>query len=302
MSAIMDGAVEGAAAIAPVASAEASVIAINATVAGMLLDYADLLQQQGEGGFRVRAYRHAAATVAALPQGVDALLAEGGRDALLAQPAIGWAPAGAIAEIVTTGHWSQLDRLRGGLVPEALFRTIPGIGEELAGRLAADAHLETLEDLEHWVNFGGAELKGIGPRRRRMIALALAERLGQPRGPRSSVTPPPMELLLEVDRMYRQRSSQGALRRIAPKRFNPEGQAWLPIMHARHNDWHFTALHSNTRLAHELGRTRDWVVIYHHRDGQPEGRSTVVTETHGPRAGRRVVRGREDEGAGESSQ
>jgi len=54
-----------------------------------------------------------------------------------------------------------------------------------------------------------------------------------------------------------------------------------------------TALFSNTALAHELGRTRDWVVIYFGREGGPEHQRTVVTEARGPLEGRRVVRGRE---------
>jgi hypothetical protein len=37
------------------------------------------------------------------------------------------------------------------------------------------------------------------------------------------------------------------------------------------------------------------VVIYFHRDSGPEGQRTIVTETRGSWAGRRVVRGREAE-------
>ena len=47
-------------------------------------------------------------------------------------------------------------------------------------------------------------------------------------------------------------------------------------------------------LAAELGRVRDWVVIYFERDGH-EGQCTVVTEYRGLLTGKRVVRGREDE-------
>ena len=54
-------------------------------------------------------------------------------------------------------------------------------------------------------------------------------------------------------------------------------------------------LFSNTARAHELGRTRDWVVIYFYDGDHHEGQCTVVTETHGPLAGKRVVRGREAE-------
>ena len=104
-----------------------------------------------------------------------------------------------------------------------------------------------------------------------------------------------MRLLLEIDAEYRKQAAAGKLSRIAPKRFNPEGKAWLPILHAEREGWHFTALFSNTARAHQLGRTDDWVVIYFYDDDHQEGQCTVVTETHGSREGERVVRGREDE-------
>jgi hypothetical protein len=72
---------------------------------------------------------------------------------------------------------------------------------------------------------------------------------------------PPIEMLLEVDALYRARDAAGTLRRIAPKRFNSADEAWLPIIHAQRGEWHLTALYSNTAQAHELGRTKDWVVI-----------------------------------------
>ncbi|NIW87025.1 MAG: DNA-binding protein, partial [Gammaproteobacteria bacterium] len=82
---------------------------------------------------------------------------------------------------------------------------------------------------------------------------------------------------------------------IAPLRFNPTNEAWLPILHTTRDHWHFTVLFSNTARAHELDRTRDWVVIYYYDDHHQEGQHTVVTETRGPLAGKRVVRGRESE-------
>lgn len=93
----------------------------------------------------------------------------------------------------------------------------------------------------------------------------------------------------------REKADQGVLPKIAPRRFNAPGQAWLPILHTERGDWRFTALFSNTALAHELGRVGDWVVIYFHQDSGPEGQRTVVTETGGSLLGRRVVRGREAE-------
>ena len=125
-----------------------------------------------------------------------------------------------------------------------------------------------------------------------MIRTALAERLGRPRlrQLRRTQQRPPVSLLLDVDRKYRERAGLGELRKIAPKRFNPTREAWLPILHTRREGWEFTALFSNTRLAHELGRTADWVIVYYHTNSSPEGQCTIVTETHGPLAGRRVVK------------
>jgi hypothetical protein len=102
-------------------------------------------------------------------------------------------------------------------------------------------------------------------------------------------------LVMLIDREYRKKAANDLLPRIAPSRFNSEGEAWLPVLHTDRGKWHFTALHSNTARAHELGRVRDWVVIYFHDDGGGEAQYTVVTETRGPLLGRRVARGRESE-------
>jgi hypothetical protein len=105
---------------------------------------------------------------------------------------------------------------------------------------------------------------------------------------------PPVKMLLTVDPQYRQKAEAGELREIAPKRFNPGDEAWLPITHTEHGGWNFTALFSNTRRAHKLGKTHDWVVIYFDKDGE-ESQATVVTANRGELKGERVVRGREAE-------
>lgn len=271
----------------------------NAILAANLRELADLLEQQDADGFRVSAYRNAADTVDGLDRPVRDILAAGGSEALVALPNIGRGIASALSEILTTGRWSQLDTLRGSSEPEQLFRTIPGIGAELAQKISDDLHVETLEALEVAAHDGRLErVAGFGPRRVKMIRTALAERLGRPRLRRirqAVYERPPVPVLLDVDREYRKKAAVDQLRRIAPKRFNPGGDAWLPIMHTRRGQWDFTVLFSNTRLAHELGRIKDWVVIYYHTDALPEGQCTVVTERRGKLAGRRVVRGREEE-------
>ena len=104
-----------------------------------------------------------------------------------------------------------------------------------------------------------------------------------------------MAILLELDGIYREQAAADELPRIAPRRFNPERRAWLPIGHYERAGWHFTVLFSNTALAHQLGRTQDWVVIFFYDHDHREGQRTVVTETRGPLRGLRVVRGRENE-------
>jgi len=268
----------------------------NAVLAANLRELADLLAQQGADGFRVSAYRRAADVVDALDRPVTDVLAAEGREGLIALPGIGVGIAAALSEMVVTGRWTQLERLRGTSEPEKLFRTIPGIGPGLAHQLCESLGIETLEALEIAAHDGRLEnVEGIGPRRAQMIRAALSERLGRPRliRLRAAQQRPPVELLLDVDREYRDRAAAGTLRKIAPRRFNPAAEAWLPILHTWRGPWEFTTLFSNTALAHELGRVRDWVVIYYHTDSLPEGQCTVVTEPRGDMAGHRVVRGRE---------
>ena len=129
-----------------------------------------------------------------------------------------------------------------------------------------------------------------------MVRAALAETLARVR--RLSLVrseEPTVDLLFDVDPEYREKARSGELIMIAPKRFNPKGEAWLPLLHTVGDGWYFTALYPITARARQLGRETDWVVIYFHKDNQAEGQRTVVTETRGEAAGRRIVRGRETE-------
>ena len=189
----------------------------------------------------------------------------------------------------------MLERLRGQAEPERLFQSIPGVGESLAQRLHKALEVDTLEALEIAAHDGRLEaVPGVGPRRSAMIRASLADILRQcrPRRPAPS-RETSVDLLLDVDREYCDRAAAGSLPTIAPRRFNPKGEAWLPILHTQRGEWHFTALFSNTARAHALRRIRDWLVIYFYRDTQPEGQRTVVTETRGVLIGKRVVRGLE---------
>jgi putative hydrolase len=194
-----------------------------------------------------------------------------------------------------------LERLRGGGAPERLFTTVADIGPKLAARIHEELGISTLTELEAACWDGRlARVPGMGQKRIRAVRESLAGRFNRGAERPQDVTPlppddqPPVEHLLEIDRQYRDLATRDRLLRVAPRRFNPEGSAWLPILHAERNGRHFTALYSNTSRAHELGALRDWVVIY--RDDKKLGGTwTVITARVGPLKGRRVVRGRERE-------
>lgn len=271
---------------------------LNNRIAAKLQEMAELLQQQGANPFRVRAYRQAAGTLAGLSRDVAELLRESGAKGLIALPHIGQGIATAIAEMANTGHWVQLERLRGNLDPVQLFRTIPGVGRELAERIQRTLHIDSLEALESAAYDGRLErVKGIGQRRLAALRASLASMLGRTRRSytRRGDDVPGVGLILDIDRLYLESAVAGELPLITPKRFNPQGKAWLPILHTQRDGWHFTALYSNSALAHQLHQTHDWVVIYFYDDHHQEGQQTVVTETRGSLIGRRVVRGREAE-------
>jgi DNA polymerase (family X) len=284
---------------------------INATCADKLREAAALLEAQGANPFRVAAYRRAADTLRSLPGDIGLIIEQEGAEGLEALPAIGRGIARALVEMWRTGRWVQLERLRGSADPVQLFTLLPGLGHRLAERIHDDLHVDTLEALEVAAHDGRLEkVAGVGPRRAAAIRASLQVMLSRGRARRDAVpggtvtsnaarhsitTQPPVAELLAVDRHYREKAARGDLPMIAPKRFNPSGEAWLPVLHVTRDGWHYTALYSNTALAHELDRTRDWVVLYFYDDDHVEGQNTIVTETHGPLTGRRVVRGREAE-------
>lgn len=275
-------------------------IRTNEGLATSLERISDLLEFQGANPFRVRSYRRAAATLREHSAPVVDLFSAEGEVGLRGLPGIGEGLGGAIAEILETGRSRLLDRLESEVAPEEIFCRLPGVGPTLARRLHDELGVHTLEELEVAAQQGRLrEIEGIGRRKEEGITDALAgmlARRGRRRSPQraSRRSRPNVELLLELDAEYRRRAEAGQLRRIAPRRFNPEHRAWLPIMEAEREGWEFTLLFSNTRRAHELDRTDDWVVVYYHRNGD-EDQCTIVTAGTGALRGLRVVRGREAE-------
>ena len=272
----------------------------NHRVAVRLREIAARLEEQHANPFRVRAYRNAADRVDGLTDTLEEILARGGRQGLVALADIGEGLAATIEELVHSGRSGLADRIDGVDDPVSLIQCLPGLGPELATRIHDSLSIDTLEDLETAAYDGRLEaVPGIGGRRMDGIRNALAVLL-QARGslrPGESRVPTAATVaeILDVDAEYRRKAADDTLVRIAPRRFNPEHVRWLPILHTHREDRHYTALYSNTARAHQLQRTRDWVIVYFYDNEHREARATVVTETRGLLKGQRVVRGREQE-------
>ena len=272
----------------------------NRDIAQKLREVAFILEEQGANRFRIRAYRTAAERLEQLDVPVSRIIKQRGTEGLQALPGIGVSLARSIHTLVLTGRLPMLDRLRGELDSVALLASIPGIGRSLATRLHDDLHIQTLEQLEMAAHDGRlADIEGVGPKKLQGIIESLAARLGRVRKPPAAEGSPkfedaPIEELLDVDREYREGAQAGLLRTIAPRRFNPEKEAWLPILHTQRGLRHYTATFSNSPLAHQLKKTRDWVILYYD-DDHGERQCTVVTGRNAPFSKKRIVRGRKAE-------
>ncbi|MBD3374841.1 DNA-binding protein [candidate division KSB1 bacterium] len=278
----------------------------NEEIAGILRRIADLLDMQDANRFRVQAYRKAAQNIEESDENVAELAQKGAETLQNKLSGVGEQLARVIEEYVTTGRSGQLERLQGQVSPEDLFQKVPGIGEEMAERIAKELDIDTLEELELAAHDGRlGKIEGFGEKRLQGVRDSLAgmlsrstrrrkERASSKEESSKGEDKPDVALILDVDEEYRRRAEADELKKIAPKRFNPEGKAWLPVLHTERKEWSFTALYSNTARAHDLDKTRDWVVIYYERDSE-EDQCTVVTASRGDLEGKRIIRGREKE-------
>jgi len=269
---------------------------LNRQIAGRLEEAARLLHEHDTDPFRVRAYVRAAASVRSWPESLPRIYRSRGIEALEELPAVGPSIARAIRELITRGRLPMLDRLRAASDAATVLASVPGIGRELARRLHDELGIATLEDLEAAAHDGRlATIAGFGEKRLAGVRDSLAQRLGRlapsmaPAGEVASVAE-----LLDVDREYREKAAAGVLQQIAPRRFNPLGEAWLPVLHTQRGARRYTALYSNTPRAHQCHKTHDWVVLYY-EDGTDRHQFTVITAAYGALRGQRVVAGREHE-------
>jgi DNA polymerase (family 10) len=136
----------------------------NVEIAHLLSKYADLLEIQGEGPFRIRAYRNAARTIESLPQPVTQLLGEGKDLKKLKLPGIGKSMAEHVAEIVKTGTLQALNVLRKE-IPATLdeLLEIEGLGPKRTKQLYEKLGIGSIKQLEQAIASGDLEsLPGFG--------------------------------------------------------------------------------------------------------------------------------------------
>lgn len=250
----------------------------NSEIATALERCAELLAVQQADPNRVRAYRAAAHSVRTYPGSVAAVAHSCGREALDKLYGVGKSIAAAVEQLVLTGRWSVLERVEGAVSTEQLFTSVPGIGEELAARIHDQLGIDTLHELEVCAHDGRLEkVPGFGPRRVRAVQTALASMLsGRARSlPVGSVAQteealaPSVEALLEIDARYRNLAEEGALPRIAPRRFNAAHEARLPILHDEVEGFHVTSCSLTPRSRTSSG-------------GRTTGSSSITTAKEAP--------------------
>ena len=276
---------------------DSKIINTNHTIAGLLLEASNILRKKGANPYRIRAYRSAAKTLDKLDKNVVDIINKEDVNGLIKLPYIGKNIAYAIYEYFVTGKWDFLESLRNSLRPPDVFTLIPGVGPKLAEQIYSTLHVNSLEELELAANAGKLiEIPGVGDRRQRMIIETLHSILHDPQAQyHIQQDGPNVGLLLKIDKLYLKKAKEGSLKTIAPKRYNPAGTAWLPILQHKDKGWQFRAMYSNTERAHRLHKSSDWVIIHAYNNAHHEFHRTIVTETRGPLKGKRVVRGYEDE-------
>lgn len=269
----------------------------NSEVAQMLEEIAGLLQVRGDNPYRVAAYRRAAVSIRRSKESLAGIFERDGLPGLEQLPAIGTSLARKIADMLRNGESKVLERLRRKHAREDPLVTLPTVGKRLAERIRSTLGADSLEEVLAAAEDGRLRrIEGLGRKRVEAIRDSLLVRLGdRPRRrrlPNNSACS--VELLLEIDREYRDLAAGNRLPKAAPTRFNPTGAAWLPILRVERYGRHFTAHFANTANSHRFGHVRDWVVI-RSDDKSAFGVWTVVTAARGECRGKRVVKGRERE-------
>ncbi|WP_435063617.1 DNA polymerase/3'-5' exonuclease PolX [Halobaculum sp. EA56] len=154
----------------------------NAEVAGLLEEFADLLEAQGVE-YKPNAYRRAAENVRDHPRAIEDLAAEGGEDAVAEIDRVGDAIAAKVVEYLETGEIGELEELREELpVDMAALTRVEGVGPKTVGTLYEELGITTLDELEAAAEAGEIrEVEGFGAKTEQNILdnVAFARQAGE---------------------------------------------------------------------------------------------------------------------------
>ena len=132
-------------------------------IANILDEITNLLEIKDTNPFRLGSYRDAAERIRGAEKSIAVISLEEGQCALRSLPDMGEGIARIIHEIAKTGRSIMLERLQGEIPPGGLFSQVPGIGEELAVRIAKQLDVSSLEELEQAAHHGRLEeFEGLG--------------------------------------------------------------------------------------------------------------------------------------------
>ncbi len=141
---------------------------LNEEVAGLLREYAELIQITGGDVFRARNYEKAARSVRGWAEDIGQLDVKG----LRAIPGVGASIAAKIAEYAATGRIAALEELRARIPAGVLELTrVPGLGPKRALQLHHDLGVSSVDELAAAIKAGRLEgLAGFGARSEERLA------------------------------------------------------------------------------------------------------------------------------------
>jgi DNA polymerase (family 10) len=178
---------------------------------------ADLMEIEGESGFRVNSYRRVARTLKSHDENLAVTAAE---NRLTEIPGVGKGIAEKINEFVATGKIAILEELKSKLPPELpKLLDIQNLGPKKIARLHAELGVETVDDLKAAIDSGRLEeLSGFGKQSASRIrdGIAFLEKSGgrTPIGVAASVAETLSEVIRKMNGVQRVEIA-GSLRRGA---------------------------------------------------------------------------------------
>lgn len=118
----------------------------NREIADVLDQIAGLLEAQDANVHRIRAYRNGAKSVRETQDQLADIVREGKEEKIQEIPGIGAGLARVISTYVKTGRFNLLDRLKGEVDPDEIFKRVPGIGQTLGRGTLLQTRSERIRD------------------------------------------------------------------------------------------------------------------------------------------------------------